>query len=149
MRAYQNWFLYKRKAGKKGFLWYYRAYDQFGLRTVGRGTGKLKRLVNDYCAELFRDGQLIRVANENTGFGKFAKGWWGLWWGAALRMTSLRRDSTGLRRNSGSVPITDGYFATSIVSDFRPYAKTEFVTDFVRPRKVELCLGAGFGGKRS
>ena len=47
------------------------------------------------------------------------------------------------------LPLTDGYFATSIVSDFRPYAKTEFVTDFVRPRKVELCLGAGFGGKRS
>jgi DNA-binding CsgD family transcriptional regulator len=42
------------------------------------------------------------------------------------------------------LPITDGYFATSLVSDFRPYSHTEFVTDFVRPRSVELCLGGWF-----
>jgi DNA-binding CsgD family transcriptional regulator len=42
------------------------------------------------------------------------------------------------------LPITDGYFASSIVSDFRPYADTEFVTDFVTPRSVELCLGGWF-----
>jgi DNA-binding CsgD family transcriptional regulator len=42
------------------------------------------------------------------------------------------------------LPITDGYFAGSLVSDFRPYAGTEFVTDFVRPRSVELCLGGWF-----
>jgi DNA-binding CsgD family transcriptional regulator len=42
------------------------------------------------------------------------------------------------------LPITDGYFATSVVSDFRPYAHTEFVTDFIRPRSVDLCLGGWF-----
>jgi len=42
------------------------------------------------------------------------------------------------------LPITDGYFATSTVSDFRPFADTEFVTDFVRPRSVDLCLGGWF-----
>src|SRR5271157_2838293 len=42
------------------------------------------------------------------------------------------------------LPITDGYFATSLVSDFRPFADTEFVTDFVRPRSVDLCLGGWF-----
>jgi DNA-binding CsgD family transcriptional regulator len=42
------------------------------------------------------------------------------------------------------LPITDGYFAGSLVSDFRPYAGTEFVTDFVTPRSVELCLGGWF-----
>jgi len=42
------------------------------------------------------------------------------------------------------LPITDGYFVQSQVSDFRPYADTEFVTDFVRPRSVEQCLGGWF-----
>ena len=42
------------------------------------------------------------------------------------------------------LPIHDGYFARSVVSDFRPYADTEFVTDFVRPRSVDLCLGGWF-----
>ena len=42
------------------------------------------------------------------------------------------------------LPITDGYFASSLVSDFRPFADTEFVTDFVRPRSVDLCLGGWF-----
>ena len=42
------------------------------------------------------------------------------------------------------LPITDGYFVRSQVSDFRPYADTEFVTDFVRPRFVEQCLGGWF-----
>jgi DNA-binding CsgD family transcriptional regulator len=42
------------------------------------------------------------------------------------------------------LPITDGYFARNLVSDFRPYADTEFVTDFIRPRSVELCLGGWF-----
>ncbi len=42
------------------------------------------------------------------------------------------------------LPITDGYFATSLVSDFRPFADTEFVTDFIRPRSVDLCLGGWF-----
>jgi DNA-binding CsgD family transcriptional regulator len=42
------------------------------------------------------------------------------------------------------LPIHDGYFARSVVSDFRPYAATEFVTDFVRPRSVDLCLGGWF-----
>jgi len=42
------------------------------------------------------------------------------------------------------LPITDGYIATSLVPDFRPFADTEFVTDFVKPRSVELCLGGWF-----
>jgi DNA-binding CsgD family transcriptional regulator len=42
------------------------------------------------------------------------------------------------------LPITDGYFATSVVSDFRPYSHTEFVTDYVRPRGIDLCLGGWF-----
>jgi DNA-binding CsgD family transcriptional regulator len=42
------------------------------------------------------------------------------------------------------LPINDGYFAASLVSDFRPFSGTEFVTDFVKPRSVELCLGGWF-----
>jgi DNA-binding CsgD family transcriptional regulator len=42
------------------------------------------------------------------------------------------------------LPLTDGYFIDRVVADFRPFAKTEFVTDFIRPRKVKRCLGGWF-----
>jgi len=42
------------------------------------------------------------------------------------------------------LPITNGYILANIVADFRPYANTEFVTDFVRPRKIQRCVGGWF-----
>ena len=42
------------------------------------------------------------------------------------------------------LPVTDGYFVASLVADFRPFEGTEFVTDFIRPRKVDRCLGGWF-----
>ncbi|MGO9307470.1 MAG: response regulator transcription factor [Spirochaetia bacterium] len=42
------------------------------------------------------------------------------------------------------LPITNGYMLSNLVTDFKPYANTEFVTDFVRPRKIQRCLGGWF-----
>jgi len=42
------------------------------------------------------------------------------------------------------LPITKGYLLDRLVADFRPFANTQFVTDFVTPRKVERCLGGWF-----
>ncbi len=42
------------------------------------------------------------------------------------------------------LPVPDGYFISRFVADFRPFADTEFVTDFIRPRAVERCLGGWF-----
>ena len=42
------------------------------------------------------------------------------------------------------LPITKGYLIDRLVADFRPFASTEFVTDFIRPRRVERCLGGWF-----
>ena len=39
------------------------------------------------------------------------------------------------------LPLTTGYFIDRLVADFRPFANTEFVTDFIRPRKIAQCLG--------
>lgn len=42
------------------------------------------------------------------------------------------------------LPVTNGYILSNIVADFQPYANTEFVTDFVRPRNIERCVGGWF-----
>jgi len=42
------------------------------------------------------------------------------------------------------LPIPIGYFLARVVTDFRPFTATELVTDFIRPRKVERCLGSWF-----
>jgi DNA-binding CsgD family transcriptional regulator len=42
------------------------------------------------------------------------------------------------------LPVPDGYFIARLVADFRPFANTEFVTDFIKPRAVERCLGGWF-----
>jgi len=42
------------------------------------------------------------------------------------------------------LPLTTGYFLKEPVVDFRPFARTEFVTDFIRPRKMVQCVGGWF-----
>ncbi|HVP18937.1 MAG TPA: helix-turn-helix transcriptional regulator [Spirochaetia bacterium] len=42
------------------------------------------------------------------------------------------------------LPMTTGYLLDRLVADFRPFENTEFVTDFVRPRRVQRCLGGWF-----
>ena len=42
------------------------------------------------------------------------------------------------------LPVTVGYIFANLIADFRPFANTEFVIDFVRPRRIERCLGGWF-----
>ena len=66
MRYKENYTLYKR-----GEVWYYRTYTPDGKRTAGKSTGcTSKTLADKYCAQLFKNGQLVN--HTSLTFGQFA-----------------------------------------------------------------------------
>lgn len=59
---------------KRGDYWYYRTYDDKGVRTVAKSTGfKSKNQAKEYCNALYRAGALW---SSNKTFGVYAKGFY-------------------------------------------------------------------------
>jgi hypothetical protein len=74
MRHRGNWSLYKRQVGSHA-VWYYRTYDEYGQRTIGRSTGQTsKKKANDYIAKLFKAGLLLPT--DDLPFEVHAQDWW-------------------------------------------------------------------------
>ena len=75
MRYKKDYSLYKRPTKKGINVYYYRTYDEFGNRTIGRSTGKTsKTLAERYCNDLLRRGELIPV--KDVYFNDYAVNWW-------------------------------------------------------------------------
>jgi len=69
-------------------VWYYRYYDTFGQRTVGRSIGKTnKTLAERYCNELLRQGELVLV--KEILFSNYAVDWWN--WNHYAYMNTLKK----------------------------------------------------------
>ena len=74
MRYRETYSLYRRKT-KEGFVWYYRTYDEDGIRTSGRSTGQTsKTLARRHCDEMFRKGTLVPATEIR--FADYASDWW-------------------------------------------------------------------------
>ncbi|MDR2510356.1 MAG: integrase, partial [Spirochaetaceae bacterium] len=78
MRAKQAFSLYCRKLSSGKTVWYYQTYDEDGLRTAGKSTGKsTKTAAREYCNALMRAGKLLPSAQfDIPTFREFAAGWW-------------------------------------------------------------------------
>lgn len=69
--------LYPRRTLSGEIVWYYRTYDESGVRTAGRSTGETsKTQARNYCQKLIRDGKLIPA--KEILFGAWADGFF-LW----------------------------------------------------------------------
>jgi|GEM_PF-5201493 len=42
------------------------------------------------------------------------------------------------------MPMNNGYLVGKLVTDFQPFTNTEFVTDFIEPRRITRCLAGGW-----
>jgi integrase len=80
MRYRETFSLYKRKLASGITVFYYRTYDENGLRLCGHSTGQTTRTAaREFCNRLNRDGKLIPQKQDKImvpSFAKFAEGWW-------------------------------------------------------------------------
>ena len=93
MRAKQAFSLYCRKLSSGKTVWYYQTYDEDGLRTNGKSTGKsTKTAAREYCNALMTAGQLLPSAQAAVpAFKEFAVGWWDYEKCAYLKRLKARR----------------------------------------------------------
>jgi len=67
--------LYSRKTKDGRDVWYYRTYDEYGIRTHGYSTGETSKTVAKmYCMKLYKEGRLI--PDSNILFSIYAENWW-------------------------------------------------------------------------
>ena len=84
--------LFARKT-KKGKIWYYRSYDEYGNRTVGRSTGETsKTRARQYCCKLLLEGRI--VPTKEISFAAYTTNWW-LWDKCDYIRGRLARSTTG------------------------------------------------------
>ncbi len=74
MRYKEPFTLYPRKISSGKTVWYYRTYDEYGVRTTGKSTGETnKTRARLYCLDLLKKDQLI--SKKMSFFSEYAEGW--------------------------------------------------------------------------
>jgi len=67
--------LYSRKTNDGRNVWYYRTYDEYGIRTHGYSTAQTnKTAARMYCMRLYKEGKLI--PDSNITFDVYTENWW-------------------------------------------------------------------------
>jgi integrase len=94
MRIRETYSLYKRKVPSGECVFYYRTYDEFGLRTCGHSTGQTsKTAAREFCNALLKAGNLVPGKRGRTfkNFKDYATDWWDMEKSEYLRERKERR----------------------------------------------------------
>ena len=75
MRYKEPYTLFPRKSKNGKNIWYFRTYDENGVRTTARSTGKTsKTAVRQYVVDLLKSGNFL--PKKNPTFKEYVRDWW-------------------------------------------------------------------------